>query len=194
MNRSNLRNWVVLAITTVVILGGVWLVQAKPWSASRGDPTDPGGLSTSGVTLPKGQDPPKVGQTAPDFTAPGIDGTTISLSGLRGKPVWLILGTTWCTYCRSEAPDVQALSVEYAGRVTVVAVYIAEDELTVTPYAERLKLTYPQIADANMQIGTAYAVMGMPAHFFLDSTGTVAQTRVGAISRQAASNILASLT
>jgi peroxiredoxin Q/BCP len=31
-----------------------------------------------------------VGEPAPDFTLPAIDGSSVSLSGLRGRPVLLV--------------------------------------------------------------------------------------------------------
>ncbi|PZC47349.1 MAG: Peroxiredoxin [Chloroflexi bacterium] len=35
----------------------------------------------------------KVGQMAPDFTLPTLDGTDITLSALRGKPIMLEFGS-----------------------------------------------------------------------------------------------------
>ncbi len=32
---------------------------------------------------------------APDFTAKTIEGKTISLSGMRGKPIFLYFGASW---------------------------------------------------------------------------------------------------
>ena len=55
------------------------------------------------------QQPPAVGDSAPGFTATGIDGTPVLLGELRGKPVRLVFMATWCTGCRTEIPDIQGV-------------------------------------------------------------------------------------
>jgi len=189
--RQNLRNVVVIVVTTAVILLGLWLVKG-PWRTGAGD-TDGQGVTAVDVNIPAGQQAPAVGQPAPDFTAVTVTGQTVTLSGLRGQPVWLVFGATWCTDCRVEAPDIQALSQTYAGRVQVVAVYVGEQTSAVQAYAQRIGLTYPQIADAANSIAAAYAIMGIPAHFFLDADGVIRKIAVGTISAASASSELNAL-
>ncbi|MCL2736586.1 MAG: TlpA family protein disulfide reductase [Propionibacteriaceae bacterium] len=185
----NLRTVLVLVITTVVILGGVLLVQ-QPWKNSSA--TDPSGVTSIDVNL-NGQAAPAVGQLATDFTATTITGDTITLSDLRGHPVWLVFGATWCVNCRAEAPDVAAVAQAYDGKVTVVTIYVGESVSTVQGYADRLGLTTPQIADTSNSIATAYAIMGIPAHFFIDSNGAIQRIVVGSVTKQNATDILNSL-
>jgi len=184
--RQGWRNVLVIAVTTVVVLGGLLLVK-QPW---RQTGSDGAGVTAVDVSVAPGQAVPAVGQLAADFTATTITGDTVTLSGLRGQPVWLLFGATWCTNCRAEAPDVQAVAQAYAGRATVVAVYVGESSTTVRGYADRVGLTYPQIADAADTIAQTYAVMGIPAHFFIDADGVIRKIAVGPVSQQAASNAL----
>jgi peroxiredoxin len=191
--RQNLRNAVVIAVTTVVILGGLLLVK-QPWkSGSDGSGGSSGGVTQVDVQLAPGQAAPAVGQPAPDFTAITVSGESITLSALRGEPVWLLFGATWCADCRVEAPDVQALSSAYAGRVRVVAVYVDETSATVSDYASRVGLTYPQIADASDAIASHYGVMGIPAHYFLDASGVIQKISVGTLTQASARTELESL-
>jgi len=189
-SRSNLRTAVALAVTTAVILAGVWLVQSPPWRNQGADPT---GVSSVTVNVPAGQAAPAVGSAAADFTATTIAGEPVTLSELRGQPVWLVFGATWCTNCRAEAPDVDAVAQAFDGRVRVISVYVGEDAATVKGFADKLKLTTPQIADTSDKISGTYAVLGIPAHFFIDSDGMISQITVGSVTRQAATDVLSAL-
>ena len=142
------------------------------------------------VRVPVGQKAPAVGEAAPDFTATTTAGASVSLSGLRGQPVWLLFGATWCTECRVEAPDVQAVAVEFSGRVQVMSVYVGEDVATVQGYADRVGLTYPQLADPTQAIAVQYAVMGIPAHYFIDADGAIRKIAVGSLTPQVAREAL----
>ena len=57
--------------------------------------------------LPGG--PVAAGKMASDFKLPDLKGTTISLSSLRGKVVFLNVWATWCGPCREEMPSIQTL-------------------------------------------------------------------------------------
>ncbi len=177
MTSIRVRNALVLVVTTLVILVGVWAVQTQFGAA----PTVQPGAVTS-VSVASDVPAPTVGDLAADFTGTALDGSTVTLSELRGQPVWLVFQATWCADCRAEAPDVATLATTYAGRAQVVSVYVGEDAATVKAYADKLSLTYPQVPDQSQQIASAYRVMGIPSHFFLDSSGVIRSIRVGVLS------------
>ncbi|MBE2196670.1 MAG: TlpA family protein disulfide reductase, partial [Anaerolinea sp.] len=45
-----------------------------------------------------------VGQLAPDFTLPTLEGDLVTLSKLRGQPILINLWASWCPPCRLEMP------------------------------------------------------------------------------------------
>lgn len=166
---SGLGNVVVILITVVAI--------ALAWFVIRPDPAN----DVTDVRLSEGA--PKVGEQAPDFTTQSVTGEEVSLSGLSGRPVWLLFMATWCSGCRAEMPDVQKAH-EVAGDdgVQVVVVFAGEGTDTVVPYSERLGLTMTRVTDAGSRLADAYGVSAMPVHFFLDADGVVRFVNVGSMS------------
>ena len=57
----------------------------------------------------------------------------------------------------------------------VLSVSISEDEATVRDYGDRVGLTFPTVADPQTRIASAYRVLGIPAHFFIDRNGRAAR-------------------
>ena len=173
---SRFGSVIVLGITTLAVLLGVWLVM-RP-GAGQDAAAAVSQVEVQGVGCA-----PRVGEVAPGFVATTLDGSEVSLDALRGRPVWLVFVATWCSGCRAEMPDVQAAH-EAAGPqgVQVVAVYVGEGPSVVGGYVDRLGLTFTQVPDPQTKLAAAYGVMGVPAHFFIDADGVVRHTWVGVLS------------
>lgn len=125
-----------------------------------------------------------IGAQAPDFGLLGADGRPTKLSDLRDRPVWLTFFSTWCTRCRAENPDIEAVHREEqkAGRdLFILGVGVAELPLTVREYARNAGLTFPMGADLERVVAPRYGVLTLPTHVFLDRAGVVRQFCVGAL-------------
>jgi cytochrome c biogenesis protein CcmG/thiol:disulfide interchange protein DsbE len=120
-------------------------------------------------------------------------GSQVRLSDLRGQPVWLTFGASWCQPCRAENADVESVYQQVAGQVTVVQVFMDEDAASVTDYAQRVGITYVTIPDPNEQLSAMYRILGIPTHFFIDAGGTLRQIKVGSLSPAAMQAALAEL-
>ncbi len=172
---SRLGTLAVLTLTTLLVMAGAYLI-------NRPDPAAEGVTSVQ-LTGEQVGPAPKVGEPAQDFAATTVDGTRISLAGYRGKPVWLTFGASWCASCRAEAPDIQAAyGRAKAGGTVVLGVYLSEPAEQVRDFAGRLGLTYPQVADPQTRIASAYRVMGVPTHVFVDVKGVVRAIHVGVLT------------
>lgn len=136
---------------------------------------------------------PTQGDTAPAFAGTDIDSRQVSLTELRGRPVWLIFAATWCTGCRTEMPDVRDAVTAYGDDVQVVVVYVGESASAVRSYSDRVGNRggdhggssgsgLAEVADQSQEISAAYGVMGVPSHFFIDGDGVVREVHVGLLS------------
>jgi len=175
IRESRLGTLLVLAVTAAIVIGGAYLINRPTATAA--------GLQAIALSGPTDGAPPKIGTPAQDFTATTVDGKKVSLSGLKGHPVWLTFGATWCAACVAEAPDVQAAYEKFKPKGAVVlAIFIREDSATVKDYADRVGLTYPKVADPDTRIASAYRVYGIPAHFFIDKSGILRSIKTGGLS------------
>ena len=172
LGAGRLRTVLVLAVAAVLIGVVTWMVDR---------PTD------NGITLLPGQAPagapPSAGDVLPDFSATATDGSTISIAGLKGQPVWLTFGASWCADCRAEATDLEATYTKYRVQgLAVVGVFIEEDQAAVLDYAKRVGFTFPMVADPQSKISDQYRVYGIPIHFFVGRDGTVREVRIGRLT------------
>jgi peroxiredoxin len=172
-----LSSLAIVVVTAVAIVAAAYLSNQPAQTTT----TLPDGTVTSiTVTGTATGDPPTVGKTAPDFSATTTDGKLVRLSDLKGKPVWLTFGASWCQPCRAENPDIEAAFEKYKDKgLVVLQVYITEDAKTVTDYASRVGLTYPKIPDPTQRLAAEYRILGIPSHFFIDRAGVLRQLRIG---------------
>ncbi|QUC15689.1 TlpA family protein disulfide reductase [Arachnia propionica] len=181
LRSSNFGQAAVVLVTAFAIAVAAWWV-VKPEEQDR---VRAGTEAVSQVEVAGVQQPPAAGDSAPGFTATDIDGTPISLEGLRGKPVWLVFMATWCTGCRTEIPDIQGVVASRGDAVRVVVIYVGESRNTVSDYSKRVGNDFPEVVDQDQQISAAYGIMGVPTHYFIDAGGVVRQRHVVVLSPDA---------
>lgn len=129
---------------------------------------------------------PKVGSPAPDFTLRALDGSTVTLSKLRGQPVLINFWASWCLACRREASALQAFYAEFAPRGLIVlgVSATAQDELSaIRAYVAEFQMTFPVLLDEKEEVFDAYRVIGLPTSVFVDSQGVIRDVILGEMSR-----------
>ncbi len=130
---------------------------------------------------------PIAGKAASDFTWYDSDGKTVSLSDLKGKIVLVNFWATWCGPCKSELPDIEAVSKEYAAKGFVV-VGVSEDRgdnlvKDVSDFARDNGLTYQIVID-NDNIANAYGnINAIPTSFLVNKEGQIAEKWIGVRDR-----------
>jgi peroxiredoxin Q/BCP len=100
-----------------------------------------------------------VGQTAPDFTLPASNNTTISLKDYRGKNVVLYFYPKDMTPgCTTEACDFRDYHPEFAKLNTVVLGISPDDVKSHDKFITKHELPFPLLADVDHKVAEVYGV------------------------------------
>ena len=115
-----------------------------------------------------------------------LDGSPLTLDGLRGKYVLLNFWASWCPPCRAEVPDLQALSERTAGgNLVVLGVNQQETPDVARQFAEEFGLSYPIVLDRDGEVSAAYRVAkGLPISVLIDPSGVVRKLYIGQIAAE----------
>ena len=128
---------------------------------------------------------PKVGSLAPDFTMRTLDGDSVTLSDLRGRPVVLNFWASWCPPCRDEAPALRAFYADHrAHGLVVLGVNVtAQDTVEAAQnFVVEFGLEYPIPLDEAGDVTDAYRVPGLPTTFLVDGDGIIRNVIMGPLS------------
>jgi peroxiredoxin len=127
---------------------------------------------------------PRPGEAAPDFTLPRADGGTLSLSRLRGAPIYLNFLASWCPPCNAEAGSVVSLYRTYhrKGLVTI-GVDEQEGRDRAQSFIRAHNVPFTVVLDADGAMGRSYGEISLPLHVFIDRSGNVSLWRLGEMSR-----------
>lgn len=128
-------------------------------------------------------DSPLIGQPAPQFDLPSLDGRDrLSLDAMEGEIVVVNFFASWCLECRNEHSDLVATANAFADRgVRFVQIGYQEDPAESLQYLQEAG-TSPStayLADPGSRTAIAFGVFGIPETFFIDSGGTVVGKIVG---------------
>lgn len=125
--------------------------------------------------------PIKEGVQAPDFTGELIDGTSITLSELQGKPVIINFWATWCGPCVKEMPAFERLKDDFGDKIGIIAVNCGDDAGTVKDFVEENGYTFPVVLDEEYSISMLYPTNSIPYTVVLDAEGKVTHISTGAL-------------
>jgi cytochrome c biogenesis protein CcmG/thiol:disulfide interchange protein DsbE len=132
---------------------------------------------------------------APQFTLTTYDGANFNLADMRGKVVVLNFWGSWCIPCRTEAPELERLSQEYADRgVAFVGVAYLDTEEDSLAFMEEFNVTYLNGLDVGSRISDLYRLQGVPETFIIDQEGNIAYFFAGPINAEELDAQLANLT
>ncbi|PWK14872.1 TlpA family protein disulfide reductase [Tumebacillus permanentifrigoris] len=128
----------------------------------------------------------KAGSPAPDFSLSTSSGQEISLAALHGKKVVLNFWASWCGPCKTEMPDLQAMSKKYEDHVQLIGVNLTSDDDRERAVQFMLEngLTFPSVLDVEGTAKKSYNIIGLPVTISIDGNGTVVERRDGQLTHE----------
>ena len=125
------------------------------------------------------EDPIEVGEIAPDFTAPSIDGPDITLSNLllNNKVTLLDFWAAWCRPCRIENPNLVRLHKKYkdAG-FDIIGVSLDRTREQWEQAVIDDNLPWTQVSNLNFwndPVARRYSIRAIPQSYLLNKDGLV---------------------
>lgn len=139
------------------------------------------------------------GTNAPDLRLTTLDGGTVRLAALKGRPVVVNFWASWCKPCARELPLLaDARAAHRADGLALVGVLAASDRPgAARRFAARHGATWPTGLDPGPGPSgptmTAYGVTGLPETFFVRRDGTLASRQLGELTQASLARQLAAI-
>lgn len=120
-----------------------------------------------------------VGKIAPNFTAPSIDGGTISLNDIKGKATIVEFWASWCGPCRRENPNIVRVYEKYKDKgLEIIGISLDKpgQKERWKKAIEDDKLNWHHVGSLqyfNDPVARLYSVSSIPASFILDENGKI---------------------
>jgi thiol-disulfide isomerase/thioredoxin len=176
--------WVGVGGASVVVaamIAALCLLQMRNAEPSPVDTSVPGLAGPPGSNSVSDPSTPvvghRVGDVAPSFTLPTLDGASVSLANYAGRVVILDFWASWCVPCRLSMPSLEAMARDLGDEVVLVGVSLDRSETEARSYVASREYAalvplYGSLTQARAVAGD-YGVLGIPRTFVIDRDGVV---------------------
>jgi cytochrome c biogenesis protein CcmG/thiol:disulfide interchange protein DsbE len=161
-----------VAIGVVAIVLGSVLMLSLAW-----------GLQHAGLSSP-----PVLGRTAPRLAIQTADGTEVRVWALQGRPVVLNFWASWCGPCVEEGGVLASGAAQH-----LAVAFIGADNRDTSSGFQAFEQRHPHSYPAGPIVSgsyQSYGVAGLPATFFIDSSGLVVASFTGPLDARTLSHYL----
>lgn len=114
-----------------------------------------------------------LGDHAPEFALPGVDGREHALDDYEGMPVAVVFSCCHCPYVVAWEERLNDVARDYSGRVGFVAVnsndHIADSFEEMVRRADERGFVFPFLRDESQEVASAYRPARTPEVFVFDA-------------------------
>ena len=123
---------------------------------------------------------PRTVVNAENFEGIPINESKSELFMFQNQFILLNFWATWCVPCLKELPDMERLHQKLGKQgLVILAVAMGEDKQKVNKFLKKHKLTFPIMADPEMEISEQYGVQNLPVTFLIDRDKVVIGRAIG---------------
>ena len=134
-----------------------------------------------------------LGQQAPAYDLPALDGTHVRSSDLTGKVVIVNFWNSWCIPCQQELPSLVQFAQRHAGDTSFVLLGVVRDDTTdaARQYATAEAMTWPLATDPGSSLALGFGTRGQPETYAISPSGVIAGAQIGPSSEGNLETLLA---
>jgi cytochrome c biogenesis protein CcmG/thiol:disulfide interchange protein DsbE len=128
----------------------------------------------------------RIGQPVPALAGTALDGSTVDLAALRGRPVIVNFWASWCVPCRNEFPLLADRLAELgpADGLVIVGVLFKDEPDLARAFIDDVGAAWPSLPDPDGSIAAAYRVVAPPQTYFVDPDGVLRGLQIGEVREQ----------
>jgi peroxiredoxin len=130
----------------------------------------------------------RIGDVAQDFTLPSLAGENVTLSGLKGKNVFIFFWTQGCVFCQTDN-IVHVNDIFRQGKkagLEVFSINIAESKGDVREFVKQKGLIFPVLLDRDAKVTRKkYGVYMVPTLFLVGKDGVIKEKAYGYLTKEA---------
>ncbi|HCA09682.1 MAG TPA: TlpA family protein disulfide reductase [Chryseobacterium sp.] len=123
----------------------------------------------------------EVGEQAPEITLSKPDGSSFSLSSLKGKVVLIDFWATWCAPCVGEQPELKTLYNTFSDQVKgqqfeILGVSLDKNKESWQKAIDRFGISWIQVSDLKFwksPVAKAYNIEELPFNVIIDGEGKI---------------------
>jgi cytochrome c biogenesis protein CcmG, thiol:disulfide interchange protein DsbE len=120
---------------------------------------------------------------APVIAGTTLDGASLSIADLRGRPVIVNFWGPTCEPCKDEFPLFQAKLAEHqADGLAIVGVLMYDAPGQARDFIRQFGATWPTVDDPRGEIRNVYRVAARPQSYFIDRDGILRAIQVGELT------------
>jgi thiol-disulfide isomerase/thioredoxin len=123
----------------------------------------------------------RIGESLPEATMQGLNGSSRRLSEFRGKPLIINVWASWCGPCQAEMASLERLAwLDPAGRFIVIGVSTDDYPERAKALLAKSNATISQFIDSKLQMETMLGASRLPLTVLVGADGRVLDKIYGA--------------